>query len=166
MAGFFDDDTTRKPIVAAPVVVQQAVPVVAPIAPPAKVPTEVLTNEVVPLAIAENAIADSTGEKLAEPVPDLETAASVPEKVESVPESVNEIIPVVEEEILEPVASEIVVSELPAIVTQAASVPESPLPVAAVASPAPVKQTSEEEEGLIEGIVNTLIDDGKLENIF
>lgn len=162
MAGFFDDETTKKPVVAAPVVVQQAVPdipFVAPIVPPAKFPAEVLINEVAPLAVAENAIADSTGEKLAEQVPDLETAATVPEKVESVPESVNEIIPVVEGEILEPAASEIVASELPAIVTQAASVPESP--VAAIVSSAPVKQTSEEEEGLIEGIVNTLIlDDG------
>lgn len=116
---------------------------------------------VVPVeAVAPNA------EKVAETVADLETAASVPEKVEVIPETLNEVMPVVEAEILETAASENVVAEIPVVVAQTATAPESP--VAAVVA-TPVKATSEEEEGLIEGIVNTLLDDdtdGKLKSCY
>lgn len=153
-AGFFDDDvTTKKPVIAAVVpLLTESAPVVAP----AKIP-EVISNEIIPVAplsvVPVEPTVALTGEKVAEQVTDLETAATVPVKVEVMPETVNEILPVVEGEILEPAASEIVVSEIPVAVTPAAV-------VAAIAA-APVKQSSEEEEGLIEGIVNTLIDDGE-----
>lgn len=161
LAGFFEDETTKKPVVAA---VAAVAPVVtqAPVVVPAKVPTEVLTNEIVPAVAGDATLAVvpveavATGEKVAETATDLETAATMPEKVEVMPETVNEVLPVVEGEILEPAASEIVVAEAPAVVTQAVTVAETP--VAAVAA-TPVKATSEEEEGLIEGIVNTLISD-------
>lgn len=120
-------------------------------------PVEVLSNEIVPVEIVTAAPVEEvvvSDEKIAEPIADLETAATMPEKTEVMPETMNEVLPVVEGEILEPAASEIVVAEAPVVsVTQAA-----PVAVAAVAATT-VKQTSEEEEGLIEGIVNTLIDD-------
>lgn len=97
-----------------------------------------------------------TGEKLVEQPPVMEVAALTSEKLEVVPEAANEIIP---GEVLEQAASEIVASEIaPAVVTQAALVPE---PIVAAVVSTPAKQTSEEEEGLIEGIVNTFIGDGK-----
>lgn len=163
LAGFFEDDTPKKPAVVTPAAVVPAVvqavvaetPVVAP-AVPAKAPVAVLTNEVEPTTVNEAPLSVvpvetivPTGEKLAEQVAD-------PESNTMVAETANEIIPVVEGEVLETAASEIVASEVPVAVTQTVSVPESP--IAAVAS-TPVKQTSEEEEGLIEGIVNTLISD-------
>lgn len=164
MAGFFEDDTTKKPTVAA---IVPAVVTSAPVVTPAKIPVEVLTNEVEPVLANEVpliVVPVETGEKVAETVTDLETAATMPEKVEVMPETVNEVLPIAEGEILEPAASEIVAAEVPAVLAQTATVPESP--VAAVAA-TPVKATSEEEEGLIEGIVNTLIldddADGKLE---
>lgn len=166
MAGFFEDDTTKKPVVAA---VVPAVVTSAPVVIPAKIPVEVLTNEVEPALANEiplPVVPVETGEKVAETVTDLETAATMPEKVGVMPETVNEVVPIVEGEILEPAASEIVVAEVPTVVTQTVTAPESP---AAVAS-TPVKATSEEEEGLIEGIVNTLIldddADGKLETSY
>lgn len=156
MAGFFDDEpSTKKPVpaVVAPVIPEVAV---AAVEAPAKLPAEVLTNEVEPVIANEAPLSvvpvevAATDEKIAEQVAESEAAV--------VPETVNEVLPVVEGEILEPAASEIVVSEVPVAIT--ATVPESP--VAAVVS-APVKQTSEEEEGLIEGIVNTLIEDDDTE---
>lgn len=164
-AGFFDDETTKKPVVAAvvPAVVVPAAPVAA--VAPAKAP-EILSNEIIPVVVSEVPVAvipvetvAPGGEKLAEQVSDLETAATMPEKVDVLPGTVNEVLPVVDGVILEPAASEIAVSEVPAVVASAATAPEAT--VAAVAA-SPVKQASEEEEGLIEGIVNTLIlDDGE-----
>lgn len=156
-AGFFDDDvTTKKPIIAAPALVP-VVPEAAPAIIPAKVP-EVISNEVIPVAplsvVPAEPVVVLTGEKVAEQVADLEIASTVPVKVELIPEALNEVVEVVEEGGLEPAASEIVVSEVPVGVTQAATIGASPVA-------APVKQSSEEEEGLIEGIVNTLIDDGE-----
>lgn len=137
------------------------VPVVAtaaPVIPPApvKVAEEVLTNEIVPTDIPVEVVT-SSGEKVAAEVVEVAT----PEKVEVVSEIANDVVP--EGEALETAASEIIVAQAPIVAaTPVATVPESP--VAAVAA-APVKATSEEEEGLIEGIVNTLIledGDGKL----
>lgn len=146
MAGFFEDDTTKKPVVAAvaPLAIATAAPVV-----PAKEPTtaEILTNEIVPetpLNVVPVEIVSENGEKLAEPVADLIEA--VPEKIE-VMTTLNDPIPVVEGEVFETAASEVV-----APVVASVAVPETP---------APVKANSEEEEGLIEGIVNTFIGDGK-----
>lgn len=88
-------------------------------------------------------------EKVAEPTTDVMTD----EKVES--DSVNEVVPV--EPVVETLANEVV----PEVAADATPV------VAAVTSvpAAPVKATSEEEESLIDGIVNTLVfddtDDGK-----
>lgn len=114
---------------------------------PAKQPTpaEILTNEVVPetpLNVVPVEVVSENAEKLVEPVADVVEA--LPEKVE-VMTTLNDPIPVVEGEVLETASSEVV----------------APV-VAAVASPAPapVKDASE-EEGLIEGIVNTFIGDGK-----
>lgn len=153
LAGFFDDETTKKPVVA-PVAVQAIVPevpaVVALPTAPAKAP-EVLTSEVVPTVTSPLAVVPvETGEKLAQ------EALAVPAEL------TNEIVPVVEGEILEETASNIIASEIPAIaavVTPAALVAE---PTVAAVVAAPVKQTSEEEEGLIEGIVNTFIGEGEL----
>lgn len=123
---------------------------------PAKAP-EILTNEIVPAPLAVVPIANSvvpTGEKLAEPVTDFEAAAAAPASNEVMP-----VVPVVADEILEPAASGLVVSEVPAVVA------ETPVsPVAAVAA-APIQQSSEEDdgpEGLIEGLVNTFtLEDGE-----
>lgn len=179
-SGFFEDDTTKKPVPAAAIVLapatvlaQAAVPVVAPVAPvvapvvPGKAPEEPLSNEIIPVVVVTEApaplavipveveVVAPTDEKVAEQTPELEVIAPTAEKIEAVAmaETANEIIPVVEGEILEPAASEIIVAELP--VTQAAVASETP-----VVATTPIKATSAEEEGLIEGIVNTLIDDG------
>jgi hypothetical protein len=164
LAGFFEDDTTKKPVVAQAVAAAVPAPVVpAAIVPqtpavvivpePAKVPAEII-NEVdaddVTEAIlpAEIPSAENTGEKLVETVTDMEAAASMPEKVEvTVPEKIESV-----SEVVAPVAStDVLTNEVPA----ASEVP---------AVVAPVKETSE-EEGLLEGLVNTLIlddgDDGK-----
>lgn len=132
-------------------------------AAPAKAP-EVLSNEIIPTVASPLAVVPVetvTGEKLVEQ-PAAEIVA-MPEKVEVVPEAVNEIIPVIGGELLDQAASDIVVSGVPSV-TQAALViepVETAVPTAAAS--APVKQTSEEEEGLIEGIVNTFIGEGKSE---
>jgi hypothetical protein len=167
-SGFFEDEPPKKPVpapAATPVVVPEVpapAPAVVPVAP-AKNPEEPLSNEVIPVVVVTEAAAATSvvDEKVAEPV----EAVAMPEKVEAVAEAANEVIPVVEGEIMEQAASEVVVSEVPAAVTPAvvATVPEST--VAAVAA-TPVKATSAEEEGLIEGLVSTFIgdeaaDDGK-----
>ena len=143
LAGFFDDETTKKPVVPA---------VVAPT--PAKAP-EVSTNEIVPAPLSvvpiENSVAP-TDEKIAEQVPDLEVAAD--------PAAVNEVNQVglaAAEEILQPAASEIIVSEIPAVIAQT--------PVSPAETVAPVADDLSEEddgpEGLIEGLVNTFtLEDG------
>lgn len=148
LAGFFEDDTTKKPVVAAvaPLAAVAAAPAV-----PAKQPTpaEILTNEVIPeapLSVIPVEVVSENGEKLVEPVADIIEA--VPEKVE-VMTTLNDPIPVVEGEVLETASSEVI-----APVVAAVASPETP-------AAAPVKADSE-EEGLIEGIVNTFIGDGKL----
>ena len=194
-AGFFEDDTTKKPAVipavpVAPVAaIAQAIPVapVAPIAPvvlkapivPAVPVIPVATISKVPLAVipvqapeiinlvmsdvkkpVESAIDDisfdenenevdvikpivnviATGEKIAEiPVKEevLEVAASAPVKIQ-VPEA-----PVAENEIIAPIAVETVLTG------------EVAVPVTDAIKPV----VADEEEGLIEGIVNTFIGD-------
>lgn len=156
LAGFFDDETTKKPIVPAaitPVISELPAAVV-----PAKAP-EVLTNEIVPAVVAsevpvavvpiENAVVP-TDEKIAEQVIDIAVAPAV-----------NEANVVAAEEILEPSASEIVISEVPAVV----STPLSPVsPVQELAADA--SDEDDGPEGLIEGLVNTFTiedGDGKIE---
>lgn len=128
-----------------------------PAAAPAKAP-EVLTNEVVPAVVAsetplsvvpvENAV--NTDEKIAEQVVDPEVTAN----------EISPVVPAVAEESLEPAASEIVSSSVPAI---AAQTPVTPVTPAVVADA--VQQSSEEDdgpEGLIEGLVNTFtLEDGE-----
>lgn len=166
-SGFFEDEPVKKPVVApvVPAVVAEApVAAVVPVAPakapetPVKVPEEVLTNEIIPVVVVTEAAAAAapivaTDEKVAEPV----EVVAMPANIETVAQAVaaNEVIPIVEGEILEPAASEIVVSEVPAAVTQVATILEST--VAAASATAPVKATSAEEEGLIEGLVSTFI---------
>lgn len=164
-SGFFEDDTTKKPVPApavVPAVVAETPVTVAVPAVPAKVPEEVLTNEVIPVVVMTEAplevvpveVVAPTDEKVAEQAPE---AAAVPEKIEALAVTANEVIPVVEAEILEPAASEIVVAEVPVAVTPAVVAIQETVAPAAVT--APVKATSAEEEGLIEGIVNTFIED-------
>jgi hypothetical protein len=174
-SGFFEDDTPKKPV-PSPAVVPAVIPeapvvVPAPVVPvvvPAKV--EVLSNELIPVIVMTEApmavvpieAVAPTDEKVAEQTEELEVAATMPEKVETVKpvEYIFEIIPNGSEgEALEQAASEIVAAEIPVAVTQTAAVETPATPVAAIAT-TPVKATSAEEEGLIEGIVNTLIDDG------
>lgn len=144
-----EDDTTKKPVV-------PVVPVVpttsAPIADEVLSVVEPVKEEVVETVVADETPATDipvvNDEKVAEPTTaDVMTA----EKVES--DAVNEIVPV--EAVAEALTGE---SVTPEVVADA--VPSVP-----VVTAAPVKATSEEEESLIDGIVNTLVfddaDDGK-----
>lgn len=144
-----DDDTTKKPVV--PAVVAEVVtsaPVVAE-KPAVVVPEPVKTEEVSEVPVEANEIVApveaQNDEKVAEVVTEV-----MPEKVEAV-EAVNEVAPVVESDtVVAPVVAE-VASQAPVVLADA--------PAAT-----PVKATSE-EEGLLEGIINTLAfddaDDGK-----
>jgi hypothetical protein len=148
LSEFLEDDTTKKPVAAPVVPVVTAAPIAADI--PAVV--EPVKEEVVEAVIADEVpVTEVTvnDEKVAEPTTDVVTA----EKVES--DSVNEVVPV--ETVVETLTSELV----PEVAADTASV----VPVVTSAPVAPVKATSEEEESLIDGIVNTLVfddtDDGK-----
>jgi len=172
LAGFFEDDTTKKPVIpvapaAVPVVVQAIQEPAVIIPEPVKAPiADAVVPEVSEAALNVVAIETpvETGEKIAEPIVEVvEVAEIAPEKLDA------EIaaIEAAENEILAPAASEIALTnEIPAAAVVAAQ-PEAVVataPESVVAAVAPVKQTSEEEEGLIEGIVNTLIlDDGEEE---
>lgn len=149
-----EDETTKKPVVAAAVAAVTAAPIVADkpaavvVPEPVKeeIPVEVVPEEFTPTEPYVN------DEKVAEVV------TEAPEKVvES--DAVNEVVPAASNDVpvVEPVLTGEVVPSVPAVVADS--------PVAAVVpavTSAPVKATSEEEDGLIEGIVNTLIlDDGE-----
>lgn len=124
------------PIVSAPVVpvVVPKEPVVTPVVQPTEV-VVVSKNESSPMITTVAPARDVT---------EIPVMSAV-EEVQA-----NEIVPV-ESEILEPAASEVVVAEVPTPVVADA-------PVSTVAAVAPAKETSEEDD-LIEGIVNTLIED-------
>lgn len=96
------------------------------------------------------------------PAPPAPPASPAPGRLEEVTEAIvadvvgeethmNDVVPAVENEVLEQAASKPVVAEVAVVDTPVAA------PVAAAAT-APAKDTSEEED-LIEGIVNTLIED-------
>lgn len=152
-AGILEDETTKKPVVAAPVVTVTSAPIVAD--KPAVVAVEPVKEEVVPVEVIEEFTATEpyiNDEKVAEVITE-----AVPEKVvES--DAVNEVVPPTANDVpvVEPMLVGEVVPSVPAVVADS--------PVAAIVpavTSAPVKATSEEEDGLIEGIVNTLIlDDG------
>jgi hypothetical protein len=165
-ADILEDDTTKKPTVApVPSVVGSSVvtsaPIIAdkpaviePVKAPVIIPVEATVNDVVPVeaneivAPIENVV--QSDEKIAEPAIEAETMMPlVPEKNEST----NEIVSPIESDSTAPV--ETVATE---VISQA--------PISDTPAIAPTKATSE-EEGLLEGIINTLTfddaedDDGK-----
>jgi hypothetical protein len=152
-----EDDTTKKPVVptVAPIIVTVA-PIVAadkPVSIIVPVVQEPVKAEEVEIAVEANEIVApieaQNDEKVAEIVTEM-----MPDKMEVI-EIVNDIVPAVE--------SETIVAVVPEVVASQAPLADSPVTT-------PTKATSE-EEGLLEGIINTLAfddadDDGKIESSF
>lgn len=166
-----EDDTTKKPTLAPiiPTIVSSVVtsaPIIAdkpaviePVKAPVIIPVETVVNDIVSVEVNEivapNENVVQSDEKIVEPVVEAGTMMPlVPEKNEST----NEIVSPIESDsvaTVEGLASE--------VITQA-SIPDVPVV-------GPTKATSE-EEGLLEGIINTLTfddaedDDGKYTNYY
>ncbi len=142
-----EDETTKKPTVAAAVTSAPVVAdVVENVVEPVKEEVAVLAEET---PITDNVVVNE------DEVLEVITEAGTAVKGES--DSVNEVVPTENDTPVEPLTGE-KVEEASAVETSAS------------ASADPVKATSDEEEGLIEGIVDTLIlddtEDGKLFKFF
>lgn len=147
MSEILEDDTTKKPatvapavaavVTSSPFVAEKPVVIAEPVKETAITPAETIANEIIPVEVSTIADLAQNDEKLAEPI-EAETMMPMPEKVDAV---------------AEPVKAE---SDAPVTVVETLAnevVSQAPLADAPVATP--TKATSE-EEGLLEGIINTL----------
>lgn len=158
IGAFFADDTTAKPVVAAIVpAANSGTPSTPAVLQPVGTGNSVaLPSPATPLNAALPALgndtegADNRTVTTKSPLRDVTEIAEIATVMEDV--QTNEVAPV-EVEALETAASENVVVETPSVVESVAA----EVPVVTEASQ-PAKETSEEED-LIEGIVNTLIEE-------
>lgn len=146
LAGFFDDVSTKKPVYKVP-------QVTAPEGTAAPLKEGVIANEVVSNSLNNFTtgatiidIVSESGEKIAD-IPDQQMVLTTPENSS---ETSNQV----DGEIFETAASQTVLSPEVPVLTE---ITETIKPTVSASST--VKPTSEEEEGLLEGIVNTLIDE-------
>lgn len=155
LAGFFDDDApAKKPVAEAaaiPVTPAAAVAAPAPVAP------------VAPVVAVVPVVADAVSTPLRNASDVVEPMVVVPAKLEEVTElpvavveeAHSDAVSVAENEILELAASEPVAAEVAAVAAETPVV----APVAAALATEPVVKDTSEEEDLIEGVVNALIED-------